>query len=110
MVLQHNLETSTISFFRRLYPSLISLKELNTQQMAEIVGYTDIAASVHRDRLEKHNYLTRVNYRRWKLNPTALQHPLLTSILALNITTYIDEDGTVKATKGALPNVQLSQT
>lgn len=100
MIIRDELETSTIRFFRKLYPSLITLKEISTKQMAELIGFTEVAATNHRRRLEENDYLLRVDYRKWKLNPHALEDPLLTIVLDLNIQLY-DDNGVVRATKGA---------
>lgn len=88
MAIRNEFDQSTINFFRAIYPNLVRMKEMNTNQMADAVGYTQQAASEHRDKLEKRGYLVRINYRTWKLNIDALTHPLLTIVLDLNVQVY----------------------
>lgn len=85
MLLRDNLDTATIKFFRSIYPHLIILRQMNTNQMADAVGYTQQAAAEHREVLEKKGYITRIDYRNWQLNVDALTHPLLMVVLDLNV-------------------------
>lgn len=109
MVLRDNLNTSTVQFFRRLYPLFSTVSELTTVQMAEASNYTEQAVVVHRDRLTKLGYLIRVNYRKWRLNPNALQHPLLTVLLSLNVKVYRDSEGRFFAEEKEKADVQLQK-
>lgn len=85
-------DMAVIRFFRRIYPLLVQFKSLNTQEMAEAAGYSAQAATWHRDELTRRGYLLRHNFRSWTLNPKALYHPLLTSILSLNVKIYRNND------------------
>lgn len=66
--------------------------------MAEAASMTVLAVYPHKDILEKYHYLIRESYQKWTLNPNALQDPLLTAILSLEVEFY-REDGVVRARK-----------
>ena len=82
-MLSEGLETHTIKFFNKIYPLLLSLKKLNTSQMAECADIQEKWAAIHRDRLVKSNYLVRNNYREWELNVRSLNQPVLKKLFRI---------------------------
>lgn len=76
-----DLSGATVTFFRKIYPSLTSIPHLSVKEMSELAYMTNTAAHKHVFRLGKHGYLIRKHHRAWKLNTNALRNPDLLSLM-----------------------------
>lgn len=75
-----DLSGATVTFFRKIYPSLTSIPYLSVKNMAELSYMSPQAATKHVHRLTKSGYLKRKHARAWVLNADAIRDPELKRI------------------------------
>lgn len=75
-----NISSSTIDFFKLVYPLLTATPPLSCSRMAELSYMSPQAAKKHILKLTRNGYLSRRHYRGWSLVSTAIKDPLLRTI------------------------------
>lgn len=75
------LSTSTIQFFKAIYPTLSENVYLNCTEMSELACMSNVAGAKHVQALLRNGYLARRHHRAWVLSDRLLKNPDLIHLL-----------------------------
>jgi len=76
-----NITTSTIQFFKKVYPTLSTQPYMNASEMAELANMSPEAALLHVRNLIRLGYIKRRHFRAWYLVEAPLKKPELINLM-----------------------------